>query len=175
MSSILKMMNYIVGLMQLLCCVTLIIRRRVLRPLLLIASNHCTQLLRFRNGATCLLKNPADLASLGVPPKNCVSADVWFNGAIFLLCYSIYRRDGVVIRASALQSVELGLISQVESYQKTLASLLGTQQIGIVWRTSRQACLLCPWARHLTGCLHFYVADRWWGQAVYPSWWSQSN
>ena len=31
----------------------------------------------------------------------------------------------------------------------------------IVWRTSRQACLLCPWARHLTGHLHFYVADRW--------------
>ena len=22
---------------------------------------------------------------------------------------------------------------------------------GIVWRTSRQACLLCLWARHLTG------------------------
>ena len=32
---------------------------------------------------------------------------------------------------------------------------------GIVWRTSRQACLLCPWVRHLTGRLHFYVADRW--------------
>ena len=30
-----------------------------------------------------------------------------------------------------------------------------------MWRTSRQACLLCPWARHLTGCLHLYVADRW--------------
>ena len=40
-----------------------------------------------------------------------------------------------------------------------------------MWRTSRQACLLCPWARHLTGCLRLYVADRWWGQAVYPSWW----
>ena len=21
------------------------------------------------------------------------------------------------------------------------------------------------------GCLRLYVADRWWGQAVYPSWW----
>ena len=31
----------------------------------------------------------------------------------------------------------------------------------IVWRTSRQACLLCPWARHLTGSFHLYVADRW--------------
>ena len=39
---------------------------------------------------------------------------------------------------------------------------LGAQhKKGIVWRTSRQACLLCPWAKHLTGCLHLYVADRW--------------
>ena len=29
-----------------------------------------------------------------------------------------------------------------------------------VWRTSRQAWLLCPWARHLTGRLHLCVADR---------------
>ena len=27
--------------------------------------------------------------------------------------------------------------------------------------TSRQVCLLCPWARHLTGRLHLYVVDRW--------------
>ena len=31
-----------------------------------------------------------------------------------------HRRDGVVIRASASQSVDLGFIFQVESYQKTL-------------------------------------------------------
>ena len=30
------------------------------------------------------------------------------------------RRDGVVVRASALQSVDLGFIPLVESYQKTL-------------------------------------------------------
>ena len=42
------------------------------------------------------------------------------------------------------------------------ASLLGAQHIeGIVWRTSRQAYLLCPWARHLTGRLHLNVAERW--------------
>ena len=40
------------------------------------------------------------------------------------------RRDGVVVRASASQSVDLGFISLVGSYQKTLkmasiASLLG--------------------------------------------------
>ena len=32
---------------------------------------------------------------------------------------------------------------------------------GIAWRTSRLACLWCPWPRHLTGCLRLYVADRW--------------
>ena len=30
------------------------------------------------------------------------------------------RRDGIVVRASASQSLDLGFISQVESYQKTL-------------------------------------------------------
>ena len=33
---------------------------------------------------------------------------------------SAYRRDGVVVRASASQSVDLGFIPYVESYQKTL-------------------------------------------------------
>ena len=33
---------------------------------------------------------------------------------------SWYRRDGVVVKASASQSVELRFISQVESYQRTL-------------------------------------------------------
>ena len=32
----------------------------------------------------------------------------------------MYRRGGVVVRASASQSVDLGFISLVESYQKTL-------------------------------------------------------
>ena len=32
----------------------------------------------------------------------------------------IDRHDGVVLRASALQSVDLGFIPQVKSYQKTL-------------------------------------------------------
>ena len=34
--------------------------------------------------------------------------------------HSTNRRDGVVVRASALQSVDLGFIPLVESYQKTL-------------------------------------------------------
>ena len=84
----------------------------------------------------------------------------------------------MVVRASASQSVNLGFIFQVESLQKTLknsihsSSLLGIYHNGwIVWTTSRQACLLCPWASHLTGCLCFHVVERWWGQEVYPLWW----
>ena len=42
------------------------------------------------------------------------------------------------------------------------ASLFGTQhKKRIVLRTSQQACLLCRWAGHLTGCFYLYVADRW--------------
>ena len=38
------------------------------------------------------------------------------------------------------------------------ASLLGAQHIkGIVWRTSRQACLLCPRAKHLTDASTFML------------------
>ena len=48
-----------------------------------------------------------------------------------------YRRDGVVVRASSLQSVGLGFHPLVESYQKMLnvvstASLLGAQHLGEV-------------------------------------------
>ena len=43
-----------------------------------------------------------------------------------------------------------------------VASLLGAQhKKGIVRRTSRQACLLCPWAKHLTGRLHLCVVEKW--------------
>ena len=42
------------------------------------------------------------------------------------------------------------------------AFLLGAQnKKWIMWRITRQACLLCPLAKYLTGCLHFLVADRW--------------
>ena len=92
----------------------------------------------------------------------------------------LYRCDGVLVKASALQSVDLGFISKVESCQKTLKN--GIHSLP-AWRSanwdsvnrSGQVRLLCPWARHLTGRLHLYVADRWWDQAVCPSWWPQSN
>ena len=35
-------------------------------------------------------------------------------------CFQNARQDGVVVRASASQSVDLGFIPLVESYQKTL-------------------------------------------------------
>ena len=39
---------------------------------------------------------------------------------VFCVNCILYRRDGVVVRASALQSVDLGFISLVKLYQKTL-------------------------------------------------------
>ena len=39
-------------------------------------------------------------------------------------CKCNYRRDGVVVRASASQSVDLGFIPLVESYQKTLKNVI---------------------------------------------------
>ena len=44
----------------------------------------------------------------------------WFHTFFPLRTFSSGRRDGVVVRASASQSVDLGFISIVESYQKTL-------------------------------------------------------
>ena len=61
-----------------------------------------------------------------------------------------------MVRASALQSVNLGLILLVESYQKTLKNGTGIYSFP-AWRLAfmgccgEQACLLCSWARHLTG------------------------
>ena len=62
---------------------------------------------------------------------------------------------GVVVRAFASQWADLGFVTRVESYQKTLKDgthsfVLSTK--GLVWRTSWQARLLCPWARHLAVC-----------------------
>ena len=81
--------------------------------------------------------------------------------------HSVNRRGGVVVRASASQSVDLGFIPLVESYQKTLKKwypqlpCLALGIYGRLWRTSRQVRLLCTWARHLTGRLRLYVEDRW--------------
>ena len=86
------------------------------------------------------------------------------------------RRDGVVVRAPALQSVCLWFISQVESYQTIFKNGIHSFP---AWRLAHSdsvenkpaSLLVVSWARHLTGCLHLCVADRWRGQAVYPAWW----
>ena len=60
-----------------------------------------------------------------------------------------YRRDGVVVKASVSHLVDLGLISQVELYQKIKENGIHSFSCsvfsakGIVWRTSRKTCLLC--------------------------------
>ena len=55
------------------------------------------------------------------------------------------RRDGVVVRAFASQSVDLGFNPLVESYQKLLKN-------GIHSFPARpESRLLYPWARHVTG------------------------
>ena len=77
------------------------------------------------------------------------------------------RTTCVVVRAFASQSADLGFIPYFKSYQKTLKngihgfSAWHSVQKEIEGRSSRQVCLLCPWARHLTGSLYLYVADRW--------------
>ena len=79
------------------------------------------------------------------------------------------RRDGEVVRASASQSVDLGFISQVESYQKTLkkmvytASLFGAQHERnnvenkpclLVYCVFEQACLFVVIAVSLSKTLN---------------------
>ena len=48
------------------------------------------------------------------------------------------RRDGVVVRASASHSVDLGFISQVESYQKTLKNGIHSFP---AWRSAHRDCV----------------------------------
>ena len=83
----------------------------------------------------------------------------------------------VVVRASALHSVDPGFIfpSRIipKNFKKWYSQIpcLAFRTKGTVRRTSQRACLLCLWARRSTKCFHLYVTNRWWGQAVYPSWW----
>ena len=75
-------------------------------------------------------------------------------------------RDGVVVRASASQSVDLGFIPLVESYQKTLkngikASLLGARHLGEVLENKPASSLVVSLGKALNGTPHLYVEDRW--------------
>ena len=77
-----------------------------------------------RLGATSLGMKFLRLRFLAVPM--CLSPRIAYRGnasalnVLHPITRLSNRRDGVVVRPSASQSVELGFISLVESYQKTL-------------------------------------------------------
>ena len=83
-----------------------------------------------------------DLSKLGIRAAQCTNYNNhnyrWSTeyskrtSLLHVFISRVNRRNGVVVRASALQLVDLGFISQDESYQKTskkvfTASLLGAQ------------------------------------------------
>ena len=78
-----------------------------------------------------------------------------------------------MVGASASQSVDLGFISLVESYQKTLKNGIHSFP---AWRSAHKdsvenkpaSLFVVSLGKALNGMPPFYVADRWWGQAVYP-------
>ena len=70
-----------------------------------------------------------------------------------------------MIGASASQSVDLGFIPLVESYQKTLkmvfiASLLGVQHLWEVVENKLANSLVVSLGKALNGTPHLYVEDR---------------
>ena len=86
------------------------------------------------------------------------------------------RRDGVAVRASASQSVDLGFISLVESYQKTLkmvftASLLGAQHIRYSVENKPARLLIVSLGKALNGMPPSLCGRQMVGPTVYPSWW----
>ena len=71
-----------------------------------------------------------------------------------------------MVRASASQSVDLGFIPLVESYQKTLkmvsaASLLGAWHLEEVVENKPASSLVVSLGKALNGTPHLYVEDRW--------------
>ena len=80
-------------------------------------------------------------------------------------------------RASTSQSVDLGFVSRVESYQNTLKNGIRSFH---AWRSAYRdgvennsaSLLVVSLSKTLkTGC-SIFVTDRVWGQAVYPSWYT---
>ena len=82
------------------------------------------------------------------------------------MLFDVSLCNGVVVRASALQSVDLGFIPLVESYQKTLKN--GIRSFP-AWRSAfsggcgEQAGKLAfvSLGKTLNGRPHLYVEDRW--------------
>ena len=81
-----------------------------------------------------------------------------------------------MVRASASHSVDLGFISQVESYQKTKNGVhnlpaLSLCMKGIVVEIEQASLLVVSLSMTLKGTSPFYSVDRWRSPAVYPLWW----
>ena len=75
------------------------------------------------------------------------------------------RRDGIVVRASASQSVDLGFIPLVESYQKSLkivstASLLGVRHLWKVVENKPASWLVVSLGKTLNETPHLYMENR---------------
>ena len=80
-----------------------------------------------------------------------------FAPATFKYLHTTFiRRDGIVVRASASQSVDLGFIPLVESYQKTLkmvftVSLLGAWHLWKVVENKPASSLVVSLSKALNG------------------------
>ena len=75
------------------------------------------------------------------------------------------RRDGVVVRASTSQSVDLGFIPLVESYQKTLKNDIYSLPAwrSVLWEVVENkptSSLVVSLGKALNGRPQFYVEDR---------------
>ena len=94
-----------------------------------------------------------------------------------MLCWHVFRQTGPPRRVDCLaHPTYSGFIPQVASFQKTLKNGMHSFPD---WRSAHMnsvenkpaSSLVVSLGKHLTGCLHLYVANRWRGQADYPSWW----
>ena len=149
----------------------------MLRPIFILRKNL---LWLFVGGKTCcgyaqniLISDSLRRLSLGLAQCNSTKA-CSHEEEIAIKCFPTNT-------TSLLVWLDLGNKPQVYGMQSGLSShfaiapvakysqlpCLALSKIGMVWKSSPQACLFYFWARHLAGCLDLYVADRWWGQAVY--------
>ena len=83
-----------------------------------------------------------------------------------MVCHLLWLVElGVVVRASALQSVDLEFIPLFKSHQKTLkmisiVSLLGARHLWEVVETKPASSLVVFLGKALNGTPHLYMEDR---------------
>ena len=101
--------------------------------------------------------------------KNIISIQLLHEHLLAKIKNQIHKHNqcnGVVARVSASQSIDLGFIPLVESYQKTLkmasaASLLGVQHLGEVVENKLASLLVVSLGKTLNRMPNLYVEDRW--------------